>query len=144
MKQVITREQYFDFIKQAKDTYELQTTETIYYLNLFDRNYIPNKPIGFFVKWHWFAFFLGPIWFAYRKMYLLSFLLLILGLALDFFNLGLFCMPLYGLSANGCYLRHIIKCIQQNKTSSKGQNSTIVWVYIFLIILFPLFLVYGA
>lgn len=131
MKSLITREQYFDFIKQDKDTFERPTAETIYYLNIFDKYYSPDQPIKWYTQWHWFAFFLGPLWFAYRKMYLFAFVLLLLSVFMVD-GLYLICMILCGLSANRLYLQHIIKGIQNNQPSYKGQNRWIIWIFLII------------
>ena len=52
--------------------------------NLYYQKVFSEKPIGeLFVKWSWPAFFLGTVWLAYRKGFLVAFSIFLVALALD-------------------------------------------------------------
>ena len=76
-KITITREQFFEFIKNKKDTDDNISSSTQHYLNYFDRYQATNK-IG---NWNWVAFI--PLWFFYRKMYLNGFGVIAISRILD-------------------------------------------------------------
>lgn len=73
------------------------------------------------VSWNWAAFFLGPLWLAYRRMYLLASLLIVLmfcsNLALILLSadidivlgliLGIVQMILLGMFGNALYRKHV-------------------------------------
>ena len=59
----ITREQFFEFIKTAKDTPDALTSATQHYLAYFDKYQSAGKK----GSWNWGG--ISPIWFFYRRMY---------------------------------------------------------------------------
>lgn len=71
-------------------------------------------------SWNWAAFFISPIWFVYRKMY-------VLGIGLMFLNtispsfIGILISISSGLYANTLYLEHVDKEIL--KLSELDENS---------------------
>lgn len=64
-----TKQDYFRLIHTYTENENRISSETKYYLKLFEK--VGNK--GFFVKWNWFAFLLGPCWLIYRRVYLFGF-----------------------------------------------------------------------
>lgn len=61
---LITREQFFNFIKNKRDTEEKLSSSTQHYLDYFDKHQISNKKSN----WNWGG--LVPCWIFYRRMYL--------------------------------------------------------------------------
>lgn len=60
----ISREQFFNFIKNKKDTDTKVSSFNQHYLNYFDKYQTTNKK----GNWNWGG--LVPVWFFYRRMYL--------------------------------------------------------------------------
>lgn len=108
-------------------------------------------------SWNWPAFFFGPLWLAYRKMYLFSFLYMFAYLIVDWlivselfgYGLSFVTMVLFGLFGNAVYYRHAKKAVQsyskselpteETSTILAAKGSTTIWgVVIATIVLFTL------
>ena len=101
---MITREQFFEFIKKNGDTADQVCRSTKHYLDYFDKYKATGKKDG----WNWSAIF--PMWLFYRKMYIsgfvtpyiLGFLCLILAIpVLGILNLF---MQFFGLDSSLLFL----------------------------------------
>lgn len=67
------------------------------------------------ITWNWAAFFFGPMWFLYRRMYLLGGLLFLLALFLNLPPLQFFALALalcIGLFGNVAYYKHAVRRIK--------------------------------
>ncbi len=60
---------FFHFIRKSDDTQEVHCEDTQHYLNYFAK----RDAGGRIFSWNWPAFFVGPIWMIYRKMYFYAF-----------------------------------------------------------------------
>ncbi len=76
----ITREQFFEFVKNEDDTADQVSSSTQHYLAYFDK----YKETGKKTSWNWAAFFFTSLWFFYRKMYLYGFLVVLGGFAFKY------------------------------------------------------------
>lgn len=106
----ITREEFVSFIRDEADKY----------LTKFSKFYAGGQD-KFAFTWHWPAFFLGPVWMAYRKLYVWCVVFIFLSLV-PF--LGIPLLPFYGLTANYFYYRHAKKKILNVKTTQTFSDST--------------------
>jgi hypothetical protein len=77
------RFQFFQQIKKPHETYDTMGHFTAYYLKIYDQ----HKEKAWFPSWNWSFFFaaffrIEVLWFLYRRMYFLAFLVSMLGHAL--------------------------------------------------------------
>ena len=132
-----------------------------YYLKQFEL--LENDRKKYKVSWNWAAFFAGPLWALYRKMYVWCLVIFILNKLLGtlggdaslLFNILILIVPnmVFALYANVLYRNHlcvkISKAIKINKTDSEllsslkqqgGVNMWVVYVFISVVILVLLLL----
>ena len=78
----ISREQFFDFIKNKKDTENNISRPTQHYLDYFDQYQKTGKKNG----WNWAGIW-GYFWLFYRRMHLNGLILIVLNIFFSIFSL---------------------------------------------------------
>lgn len=125
----LTREKFIEYVNGDKN--HDSTVETQYYLKLFDSHYTANQAENhWFMEWNWYAFFLGPIWLAYRGMFWVAVGCILTYKLLEFMNpafqiLGISSLwILIGLYGNAVYLQHVAYFIKTHNADKKGVDVT--------------------
>lgn len=114
----ITRDQFYQCVKSTDDNHSTITSATLYYMNVYDKH--PHG--GFFAKWNWAAFFFGPLWMVYRRMYLYTFILIMLGgvgLKVNFLSLNLDFLGGYRWLPEGLILGFLGNALYMNFVKNK-------------------------
>ncbi|WP_027178301.1 DUF2628 domain-containing protein [Maridesulfovibrio bastinii] len=124
-----------------EDLSEFVGKNKIKYLYKFSKFRIRNN--RFALTWHWPAFFFGPFWFLYRKLYLWA------ALSLVFVSIGGFLVQLAcGICANYIYyldcrkkIQHIKSCNPEHSTAEAlreagGVHRWVLWNSIALVLIF--------
>lgn len=116
-----------------------------YYLQKF-RKFMSLGKNSFLATWNWSAFFLGFIWFLYRKMFLWALLAFLIAFTPVTF---LITMIAWGVLGNYLYFLHAKKKISQFKTIQNPMASSNMlaalggvnqWVWVFGVFFFLLIL----
>lgn len=116
MEPKISRDVFFQYIKEKRDRATLQEVEgppprdsrhrnLLYYLFSFDQ----IEKTGNWLSWNWSAFFFGPAWLLYRKMYLEGVVVLLLELLVSITHLWLIFHIALGCFGNYLYIKSIQK-----------------------------------
>lgn len=130
----ISDEELSEFIEKNK----------LKYLYKFTKFKIKND--GFVPTWHWPAFFFGPLWFLYRKLYIWAALTMVIA----FMPIGQFMAQLaYGMCANYIYYKDSLKKVSEIKAHNTdltlsralkeagGVHRWVTWTAVAIVVLTP-------
>ncbi len=126
MSLAVSRERFVDYIKQPEDKAGALTEDTTYYVDLFDKYYNQEPQIVWFLQWNWAACILGPVWLAYRGMFWIAVLVIVVIEAMKLFDIVLYFVgiaiffPLIGAYGNALYLAHVENWIVKENQFKKG------------------------
>ncbi len=133
-----------NFVRERIDGKVSQTTGSVHYEELINN----GKIEGWFKSWNWAAFFFGPLWLAYRKMYAYVTFFVLINLLLSFIVYylwsrtmwisGPLIMVLFGLYGDSLYINFARKKVEKGKTES----GTSVFMFTTALIAFLLFALY--
>lgn len=99
-----------------------------YFLSLYDTYYV-NQQKKWFMEWNWYAFFLGPIWLAYRGMFWVSVALILILHGLEAFSLQMYLIGvisvwmLIGFYGNALYLMHLLYWVESDTLVKRGVDT---------------------
>jgi hypothetical protein len=136
-------ENFMKLVKEDKTSTEVESTSDQYYRNVYGK-----ITSGKDFVWNWSAFFGGPLWFLYRKMYLFGFLWAALIEKyfswMGFFSekllwfLILLLLPWFvmGLFGNWLYVQHINRKISKGYhfCELKNQDRNTCWLFFFYVL----------
>ncbi len=145
-----TKQDYFRIIHKYTESEEKISSSTQYYLKIFEK--FGNK--YFFIQWNWAAFFFGPYWMLYRRVYglgiaLLAFINIMMHLYEFkevvfpesgryyhglFFVFGIMWVCYFGLFGNAIYFRSLRKRIAREE-SFGGTDGVIVILMLLITVL---------
>ena len=102
------------------DTFTFIGSNQTFYINKFD----DMQNFGNNISWNWCSFLFGPHWFAFRKMYLIAVIYLVLTCICTFINyigpvISLTLSVFSGVFGNSFYKNHAVSKIQ----SASGMDS---------------------
>lgn len=127
---MLNRETLLDYIKSPRDQEQdgYLSPATQYYLKIFDRYCRggPFDPRNGFGSWNWWAFLCGPIWYAYRKMYLFSIISMVIITGCLFLpspwdlTSQIVIAILLGAFGNSLYFTHIDYWVKKGLIDRKG------------------------
>ncbi len=130
---IISRIQFLNFIRKKKETNvgeDALTSSTRYYLRKFDQY---GSASSSFISWNWAAAFFPVSWLLYRRMYLYTFLWMLISAAGSWsfgFSMVSALLPFFlmGALGNAMYFQFVKSKIKQGITS-RPPSGWALWLY---------------
>lgn len=95
--------------------------------------------------WNWCAFFFGPFWLVYRKVYVPAFVVAVVSAFMESFLLQWTLFILVGIFGNYIYMTHIEKLVMKEKSFASGLDrekfinknagTSIVGIFVLLLVM---------
>jgi len=142
MNNYYSDQNFKEWVKQSGDSEQDLTYETRRYLDIFKKFTDPDRSYLWFLTWNWPAALLGPLWFAYRRMYFAAFIVNLSYFIQPSNNsetssiaINCLCWIFCSALANFCYFAHVTDWIKDNQLHKKGPSGIATGVYLLLLVI---------